>query len=228
MSGRRPGRGANSARCGGRAPRRISRKTIESRWRSRTNHTGRPEGLHYDRCSADLQVRRVIVRLWPDVQASANAPRAKEGDDAIGFETLTDEIAVEAVEGPIVGDVVAGPQPLCQGGIEEAVGVEVGKDLVDHAAGDVAPDARAFDLLADAQLAALADRCFRPRDRLGEPGVVDGLLLAEPFDRVVDGVDVVLAAGQTLPQLRLGELAPAEQLQRIGVGTAGFAIHRTV
>ena len=64
-----------------------------------------------------------------------------------------------------------------------------------------------------------------PGDRLRHPVVVDGALLEQTGDRGVDGVGVVFAAGEALADLRFGELAPAEHLQRVDVGSAAVEIH---
>src|SRR5262245_37680649 len=110
------------------------------------------------------------------------------------------------------------PQALGERRLEKGLGIDAAKYLVQGLLRCRPGDAHGLNLLLHAQLAALADRGFTPGDRLGDAGVVDGALVFQAGDGLVDEVGVVRAAGQALPDLRFGQLAPGEHPQRVEVG----------
>ena len=58
-------------------------------------------------------------------------------------------------------------------------------------------------------------------DRLGDAVVVDRAFVEQPGHGRIDGLGVVVAAGEALPDLRLGQLAPSEHFERVDVSPAG-------
>src|SRR5262249_18235525 len=69
----------------------------------------------------------------------------------------------------------------------------------------------------DAQPAAPFVRGFVSGDGVGDAGIVDGALLAQPGDGVLDRVLVVPLAGEPLTYLLFGQLAPREHLETVDV-----------
>jgi hypothetical protein len=112
-------------------------------------------------------------------------------------------------------------KPLGKRRFEQGVAVEAAEDLVDGSAGSGGSDAGAFDLPPDPQSPALAKAGFSAGDRLGDPVVVDGAFLQQSRDGGLNGLGVVLAAGEALPDLSLRELASSEHFERVDIGPPG-------
>ena len=142
----------------------------------------------------------------------------------VGFEALADQVPIQPLKLLVVGDGLAAAEAFGERCLEVRVVVDVAEDLVDGAPRGRRRDARVLDLPADAQLAAAPDRRFGPRDRLRDPHVVDGALLAQARDGGVDGVGVVAAPREPLAHLRLRQLAPREHPEPVEIGgSAGRA-----
>ena len=59
---------------------------------------------------------------------------------------------------------------------------------------------------------------FPPCDRVGDAGVIERAFLPKPANRFIYRGFVMTAAGQSLAELRFGELAARDHLQAVGVG----------
>ena len=134
---------------------------------------------------------------------------------------MSHEVAVQALEFALVGDLRAAAQPFFQCGGEVGVRVNLAEHVVDGAAGERRGDAGGLDAPGDAQAAARAQAGFGAGDRPGRAGVVEAAVGLQACDGGVDRVRLVAAAGETLPDLPLRQLAPGQQPQPRDVGVVG-------
>ena len=122
---------------------------------------------------------------------------------------------------------IVGQESLVEALLVNAVAPSIGGVLVRGERGTAKSTAvRALAPLLPPVRAAAGERfCFAP----GEDGpdgpvprdaaVVDGALGAQALDGGVDGVGGVLAPGEPLTNLRFGQLAPGEHLERVEIST---------
>jgi hypothetical protein len=134
---------------------------------------------------------------------SAPEPRLERSKDAIGFETLAEEISEQAPEFTIVYGTRSAAKPARNRGLEERAGIDVLECLGDGAVGDGPADARGFYFLTHPESAAAAHVRLGAGNRLGDTLIVQRALGPKLFDRRVDFVGGVAASAEPLPHLRL-------------------------
>jgi hypothetical protein len=146
---------------------------------------------------------------------------AKQDEDAIGFEALTNEVSIEPLEFPIVGDTIAAAEPLVKGGRYQGIRIEGFEGLLNCPLCNGWSDTGCGEPLLHAELSAFLEAGFRVGDRFRGALVVKASVASEALDGCVNRVLVVAAAGQPLPDLTLGQLASAQHFERRYVGGIG-------
>src|SRR5262249_50925828 len=128
---------------------------------------------------------------------------SQRAENPVVLEALRRQESVEPLKLSIVRNGLAAAQALLQRRLDQRVVVDDAKHLVQGTPGDVLAEAGALNLHPHAQPAAPPHRGFGACDGFGHAHVVDGALLAQARDRVVDRVRVVLFAREALAHLRL-------------------------
>ena len=136
------------------------------------------------------------------------------------LKTLADQETIEPLKLPVVGNLIALPQPFLQRRFDQRIVVDAVEHGVDRGFCDVLRDPGAFDLHPHAQLATALQRCLGAGDRFGHTGVVDRAFAAQSGDGIVDRARVVALVGKPVADLLFGKLATGQQLQPVDVGCA--------
>jgi len=147
------------------------------------------------------------------------------GGDAGGGEALPHEKLIGPRVLGLIGELGPAVQLLAQRLFYHRPFTELAIDLAERLGGHLARNPDLEQLAHDAVPAAAFDRGCGPRERSGDPGVVECTAFEEPFDRLgnlVGRVAPVLQAGAD-PLYR--QLASREHPQAFGVGAR--LIHRT-
>src|SRR5205807_836289 len=124
---------------------------------------------------------------------------AQYPEQLIGIEALTDEVSIQPLELPIVGNPLAAVQPLQQRGFKERRIIDARTHVVDGALRGRARNPGALDLSPHAEFAALLERRLSPRDRLVDVArpaqrffVGDQALRVQPENRLIERLHPVL------------------------------------
>ena len=109
---------------------------------------------------------------------------------------------MQAAENRRIGQRLTAPQAQGQGSLEQRGLIDLGKDLVGGLGGNRAGDAKRLDFANDARAPAVlqADLCVRAGH--GGSQVVERSLTAQPRNRGVNRLVVVLPRGQARAHLR--------------------------
>ena len=132
---------------------------------------------------------------------NALARCAEHGEHLVGFKSLTEQIAEQALKLFLIGDAFAAAKAFVECCREERLGIELAVDLIDGAAGGGRRDAGALDTAIDAQPATAVEGDLGPGNRLGDADIVDRAFRFQARNREVDVFWPMSAAEKTLADL---------------------------
>jgi len=138
-------------------------------------------------------------------------------EDAVGVESLSNEVAVQPSELALVRDLQTTAETPDERGFEMAFRIDACEDRLGRTSRRLRANTGALDPAAHAPLAATVDGRLSARNGLRGAVVVYGALTAEPPDGLVDCVRRVASTRQSLPHLSLRQLAAREHLQPVDI-----------
>ena len=211
-SDRRPAPAVSSTPLDGRFSRNTSGKTRGSRWRSSvpiltdgnnrradsnpSGQRGRRTCKYAARAAGFSAVVALIV--W---QRRFRA-LAKNRQDSVAFEALTEEKPKQPLKFLLIGDAIAAAQTFVECCGEQRVGIELTVDVLDRAVRGRRRDAGALDAAVDPEPAATVQGHFGARDGFSDPYIVNRALRFEAGNRDVDVFRKMSPADQALTDLR--------------------------
>src|SRR5262249_25739519 len=148
-----------------------------------------------------------------DCNGLSRTPRRQRAKDFVGVEALSDQVAKQSLELPIVSDPAAAFEPPVECRGEERLLVNLLERFIDRLTGCGSRDAGLLNLLHDAPLAATLHGHLGSRNRARHTSIVDRAVRLEAFDGGLDLGLVIAPARQTLTYLRFRQFSTGEHSQ---------------